>query len=83
MALDSDNGEGSPMEDAGPEWDSVEAERDYWKGLALKYGAQLGAIKHALNTQWTVRQIDGKNWICSIDDPDNVRHMPDLGEALG
>lgn len=36
------------------EWPTVEAERDYWKKLALAYGAKISAMKHVLGRTWTV-----------------------------
>lgn len=41
-----------------PEWESVEAERDYWKRLAQSYGAQLTAMRHVLATTWEIRGPD-------------------------
>lgn len=50
--------------DEGPEWENVEQERDYWKGLALSYGAKLKAIEHTMAGTWTVIHTkDGKVWV--------------------
>jgi len=45
MPLDkTPEGEGEPIDEGGPEWQRVEQERDYWKDLALSYGAKLKAL---------------------------------------
>lgn len=48
--------------DGEPEWSTLEAERDYWKGLALSYGAQITAMKHTLATDWTAKQDVTGQW---------------------
>jgi hypothetical protein len=66
--------EGEPLDEGLPEWESVEAERDYWKALALSYGAKISAIRHAFEQDWTVKdgfieQVDGEpRQLPSIDD---------------
>jgi len=76
--LDDDNGgEGEPIPDDGPEWGSVEAERDYWKGLALSYGAKLKALEHTLAGTWTVRQDSvGKLW--AVDEAEHSYRLDSL-----
>jgi len=36
------------LEVEGPEWPSVEAERDYWKGLAASYAQTIAAIRQLI-----------------------------------
>jgi len=36
-----------------PEFPSIEAERDYWKGLALSYADKLGALGIVFKRYWT------------------------------
>lgn len=69
MQLDDDDngGEGEPVHDDGPEWDSVEAERDYWKALALTYGAKLGALQATMAATWTVEHAADGSWITRAD----------------
>ena len=48
----------------GPEWDTVEQERDYWKALALSYAAKIGAMDATMKRTWTVKiGADGNHWI--------------------
>lgn len=84
MALDKEGGgEGEPLHDDGPEWESVEQERDYWKGLAQSYGAKISAIKHALENDWTIAPDEtGKLWVVCCTDPTNVRPMPTLKDVI-
>lgn len=76
-------GAGTPLEGGGPEWDSVEQERDYWKALAQQHAAKLAAIQHALSTDWGIAPDEtGKMWVVSSTDPANVRPMPTLKDVL-
>lgn len=57
MALDYETGgDGKPLDEGGPEWGSVEEERDYWKALAQSYGAKLLALERTLKATWAVEQ---------------------------
>lgn len=67
MSLDDDHGEGEPLNDDQPEWSSVEEERDYWKKLALEYGAKLGALQHTMASSWTVEHATDGSWIVRQD----------------
>lgn len=58
------------MDEGGPEWESVEQERDYWKALALSYGAKLKALELIMQASWTVKPADdGKLWIEQTEEP--------------
>lgn len=54
MLDDDHGGEGEPLSNDGPEWESVEQERDYWKALAQAYGAKLTALKCTLDAEWEI-----------------------------
>lgn len=67
MLDDDHGGEGEPVHDDGPEWESVEAERDYWKKIALEYGAKLGALRLTMDARWTVEHAADGSWIVRDD----------------
>lgn len=71
------SGDGEPLDEGLPEWPTVEAERDYWKKLALEYGAKIAAIRHALDNDWTVN--DGFIEQTS----DEARRLPSLDVVMG
>lgn len=66
-----------------PEWDTVEAERDYWKKLALAYAAKIAAIEHTMRKSWTVTlDATGKHWIEEArNEPSTASDSP--GQAVG
>jgi cation diffusion facilitator CzcD-associated flavoprotein CzcO len=68
--------DGEPLDEGRPEWETVEEERDYWKALALEYGAKLKAIEHTMKATWTV-EFDGKGdgWVVQTDG-DTTRRAP-------
>lgn len=67
------DGEGEPLDEGRPEWDSVEAERDYWKSLALSYGAKLRAIEHTMGATWTVEAAADGWFVIRTDGKDATR----------
>lgn len=80
MALDDETGgEGRPIE-GGPEWGSVEEERDYWKALAQSYAAKLLAIKRTVDAEWVIEDIENYPHVVSH----NVDYTVDqnLGDKL-
>jgi hypothetical protein len=82
--LNRDSGnEGEPIDEGGPEWDSVEAERDYWKALAQSYGAKLTALKCTLEADWEiVGPEDGRMWAQMKGGDGNLAYpLPTIDEA--
>lgn len=66
--LDKDSGgEGEPLEDAGPEWESVEQERDYYKNLSQQYAAKLMMLERVFQATWKIKQ-DAEGFYADSDD---------------
>lgn len=73
MALDDETGgDGVPIEDNGPEWGSVEEERDYWKGLAQSYAAKLMMVNRTMQATWRIEERNGRFFAVSDDCPNEV-----------
>lgn len=53
MTIEKDPRYPDAVQSDEPEFESVEKERDYWKGLALSYAAKLGALQVVMNKSWT------------------------------
>jgi hypothetical protein len=76
------NNGGSPLDEGGPKWASVEAERDYWKKLALEYGAKLSVLKHTMDAAWKIVQdAEGQWWIVQDGGVNRVGPMPSLEDV--
>jgi hypothetical protein len=84
MPLDNTpDGEGEPLDEGGPEWESVEQERDYWKSLALGYAAKLKALELTFAASFTVQpDRDGKRWVVQTDDPFRAYPVPSMKDVL-
>lgn len=54
--------------DTGPEFPTVEAERDYWKGLALSYAAKLGALELVFKRSWTAKVDPNSGYVYVEED---------------